>query len=70
VPAQLLIRHLRSPTGKPCGFDAYLYDGILEHILAPVLPLNSTRRCVKASLIINKAEFHGPSSAGLAPDGG
>lgn len=70
MPAQLFIGHLRRCAGEALAFDAYLYGRIFEHILAPVLPLDFTRRCVKASLIINEAELYRPSRAGLAPNGG
>jgi hypothetical protein len=69
VPAQLFIGQLPRPTGKPVALDAHLYDGIFEHILAPVLPLDPARRRVKASLIINKAEFYRPSHPALTPYG-
>ena len=70
MPAQLFIRHLSRCAGEPLAFDAYLYGRIFEHILAPVLPVNFTRRRVKTSLIINEAEFYCPSRAGLAANGG
>jgi hypothetical protein len=69
MPAQLFIGHLRRPTEEPVALDAHLYGRIFEHILAPVLPLDPARRRVKASLIINKAEFYRPSRPGLTPYG-
>jgi len=69
MAAQFFIDHLGRCAGEPFAFGIYLYGGIFEHILAPVLPLDAARRHVKASLIINKVEFYRPSRPGLTSYG-
>jgi hypothetical protein len=70
VPAEFVIRYLRRCAGKTFAFDIYFHGRSLEHILAPVLSLDFTRRGVKASLIINEVELDRPPLAAFAPDGG
>jgi hypothetical protein len=70
MAAQFFVGHWRRYAGEPFAFGVYLYGGIFEHILAPVLPLDSTRRRVKASLIINQAELYRPLRSGLAANRG
>jgi hypothetical protein len=70
VAAELFIGYLRRDTSEPFPVDAYFYGRIFQHVLAPVFPLDPTRRRIKALLMINEAEFYGPSYSGLAPNGG
>ena len=42
MPAQFLIRDLLGRTAESFAFGVYFHSGILEHILAPVLPRHFT----------------------------
>jgi hypothetical protein len=69
LPPQIIVRYLRGVAGKCLVFNSKIHLGILDHILAPVFSLHFARGGVKASAIIQKAQFHGSSLAGCATDG-
>jgi hypothetical protein len=66
LPAQLIIGHLSGDAGEFFSVDGYFHSRIFDHVLTPVLAVDFARRGIIAALVVNKAEFYGPRSAGFS----
>ena len=66
LPAQLIIGNLSGDARKFFAVYGYFHSRIFDHVLTPVLAVDFARGSIIAALVINKAEFYGPRSAGFS----
>jgi hypothetical protein len=66
LPPQIIVRYLRGVAEKCLAFNSKSHLGILDHILAPMLPLNLAGCGVKVPVQIQEAQLDSSALAGFS----